>query len=111
MLNNSRDVFQEVNFDNEPLKVIVRSAKDPHTIFKKLTKGKDKIDEEPRRQLIGGIIMLSFAGCLLLGSLWRCYRFCIDHVLRGYFASKRAENYLMKQEFERPKQNHFPLED
>lgn len=111
MLNNSRDIFQEVSFDNEPLKVIVRSARDPHTIFKKLTLGKEKIDEEPRRQLIGGIIMLSFASCLMVGALWRCYRFLVDRVLRRYLASKRAEKYLVKQEFERPKENHFPLDE
>ena len=80
-------------------------------MFKQLTLGKEKIDEEPRRQLIGGIIMLVFSSCLLIGALWRCYRFCVDRVLRSYFAAKRADKYLMKQEFERPKDGHFPLAD
>lgn len=37
----------------------------------------------------------------------RLYSYCVNSVFRSYFASRRAEKYLIKHEFEA--ETHFPL--
>ena len=87
--------------------MIVRSRRDPGSIFKRLTHGRMKIDDEPRNQMIGGIIMLVTGLILQCIAIWRLYSYCVNSVFRSYFASRRAEKYLIKQEFEA--ETHFPL--
>ena len=106
-MEDSTTTAQPVDFVGDKIELIVRSFKDPGAVFKRLTHGRMKIDDEPSNQMTGGVIMLGTGLILLLIAIWRLYAYCVNDVFRSYFASRRAEKYLIKHEFEA--ETHFPL--
>lgn len=88
-LPNSQEFKQEIKFDNYPITVEIRSAKDPHLQFGRLTHGTFRLDESPGGQIAAGAILLVFGIAMFGMSCYKSYRFCIKYTLKGYLARKR----------------------
>ena len=61
ILENSKQKFQEIDFFDYKFNVEIRSAKDPSLIFKQLTLNTLKLDGDPVKEKIAGVILLFFA--------------------------------------------------
>ena len=106
-LADSTTTAQTVDFLGDKVEVIVRSHRDPDSVFRRLTHGHMKIEDAPANQKVGGIILLTTGLIVHCIALSRLYSYCVNNLFRSYFASRRAEKYLIKQEFEA--KTHFPL--
>ena len=61
ILENSKKQFQEIDFFDYKFTVEIRSANDPNLIFKHLTLNTLKLDGDPVKEKIAGVILLLFA--------------------------------------------------
>ena len=78
-MNDSRDFNQQVNFFDFEFQLTVKSAKDPHAVFKRLTNGRFELDEEPDKELFAAIVLLSAGALMLFIAAYKSYRFCIKY--------------------------------
>lgn len=92
-VNDSREFEQEVKFTNYTITVEVRSKQDPHLVFHDLTDGRMKVDEDPKGEIIAGVVLLMISlGMIVLGA-HRTYRCCYKKVIRPYIWQQRAREY------------------
>jgi hypothetical protein len=54
----------------------IKSAKDPHAVFKRLTSGRLELDEDPNNEFIAGIVLLVCGSIMLFIALYKLFRFC-----------------------------------
>lgn len=64
-VNDSSVYQQEVSFVDRSVTVEVKSWRDPKILFRNLTRGTNRLDDEPTGEIIGGVLLLLF-GLLLL---------------------------------------------
>jgi len=94
-LPNSQEFKQEIKFENYPMTVEIRSAKDPHLQFGKLTHGTFRLDESPGGQIAAGTILLIFGIAMFAMSFYKSYRFCVKYTFKDYLARKRQQRYMV----------------
>ena len=88
-VEDSSEFLQPIEFKGIPIMIEVRSGKDPHMLFGKLTRGLYELDNSPGGQIAAGVILLMFAVSMLLMSLYKTYRFLIKYTFPRYNRSKR----------------------
>ena len=65
-------------------------------LYKTLTLGLMELDEEPKRQVVAGLVLLITAVPMLIISIYKTYRFCIKYTLREYLQDRRAAKYELE---------------
>ena len=92
-VNDSTQFDQQVDFKNYTITVEVRSQKDPHLVFHDLTDGRMKIDEDPKGEIVAGVVLLMISlGMIIIGA-HRTYRCCYKKVILPYIWRQRARDY------------------
>jgi hypothetical protein len=90
---DSSEYLQAIGFVGYPLVVEVRSAKDPHLLFGRMTYFLYELDNSPGGQIAAGVILLLFAVAMILMSLYKTYRFLIKYTFPNYLRNKRKSRY------------------
>ena len=92
-LPDSRIYYQDISISNLTFNIQVHSSRSPAEIYKDVTRGLGKLDDEPAREKTAAIILLCGAIPMLLLSLYKTYRFCVKYTLADWLRKRKMKRY------------------
>lgn len=84
-IEDSRDYKQIISIKDYNITLTVKSIHDPEMIYHDITKGKDRLDEDPNGEWWGALFLLIMSVFMLIMTSYRVYRFCTKKVFKSYF--------------------------